>query len=86
MRRGARSAVEKAAQSRNMTVQAYLDLCESIVQHRMKGLRVFEISDLTGEKQFTVKGILAKAQERGAVFPAYNAMAYAEVRRAARGG
>jgi hypothetical protein len=86
LQRGARSAVEKAAQVRNMTVQAYLDLCESIVRHRMAGLRAFEIADLTGEKQFMVKDIIAKASERGAVFPPYNAMAYADVRKAAAHG
>jgi hypothetical protein len=85
LHRGARSAVEKAAQARGVTVQAYLDRCETIVQHRMAGLRVFEIADLVGEKQFMIKDIIAKAQERGAVFPPYNARAYAEVRKAARG-
>jgi hypothetical protein len=86
LHRGAKAAVGKAAQVRGMTVQAYLDLCESIVQHRMAGLRAFEIADLTGEKQFMVKDIIAKAVERGAVFPPYNAMAYAEVRKAAARG
>jgi hypothetical protein len=86
LHKGAKAAVEKAAQVRNMTVQAYLDLCESIVRHRMAGLRAFEIADLTGEKQFMVKDIIAKAAERGAVFPPYNAMAYADVRKAAARG
>lgn len=68
-----RKSVEAAATRRNMTPDAYLDLQESIVRHRMAGMGGLEISRLTGEGEVFVKDVLTAAKQRGAVYPAIKA-------------
>lgn len=67
---GAEKAMRGAAERRNMTLQAYEDLRESIVQHRLAAKTPTAIAQLTGEPITFVKDTLAKAsQDYGVVFP-----------------
>jgi len=61
--------VEKAAERRGMTPEAYLDLQESIVRQREQGVSPQVIAEQTGEGDVFVKDTLAHAKERGAIYP-----------------
>jgi hypothetical protein len=61
--------IQKAAERRQMTTEAYLDLQESVVRQRMAGVGGGEIAERTGQTEIFVKDTLAAAKQRGAVFP-----------------
>ena len=61
--------IERAAVRRNMTPEAYMDLQESIVRHRMSGIGGNEIAVLTGQNHHFIKDVLATAKQRGANYP-----------------
>jgi hypothetical protein len=61
-----------AAKRRGMTIHAYMDLRESVVAHRMRGIAPTEIARLTGENVHFVKDTLASAKNSyGAKFPPF---------------
>lgn len=71
MTKQARVATENAARRRGLTPQAYMDLRESIVQHRMAGKGQAAIAEITGEKYHMVKDTLDIAKQVfGVSFPA----------------
>jgi transposase len=65
------TAMRRAAESRGMTLEAYHQLRESVVRHRMNGMGHQDIVTLTGQSYNFVKDTLALAKEKGVQFPPY---------------
>jgi hypothetical protein len=66
---GARYPIQQAAARRGLTAQAYLDLRESIVRHRMGGMAPVDIATLVGEIPQFVSDVCNLARQHGVRFP-----------------
>lgn len=64
-----KAMVRRAAERRNLTPQAYLDVKESVARQRMAGVNPTQIVTNSGESPIFVKDTLQEAKARGAVFP-----------------
>jgi hypothetical protein len=69
MPRGAAVAFQQAAERRGLTVQAYADLRESIVRHRLANRYPTEIAKLTGQNKLFIRDTIDAAKARGVRFP-----------------
>jgi transposase len=65
----AKYQIRQAAARRNLTPDAFLDLQQSIVLNRMAGMSPMEIASMCGEGEVFVKDTIARAKQKGAVFP-----------------
>ena len=67
--RGSQAMIARAAARRGMTPDAYLDLQESIVQQRLKGVNPSTICTNTGQDAVFVKDAIQEGKKRGAAYP-----------------
>ena len=85
MRGAALTAVQRGAMNRNMTVQAYLDLQESIVRQRIAGVTIEDLLRQTGEPDYFIRDVLSAGKQKGAVYPRLPTGRYAALLRQSNG-